>query len=735
MSFDDAIIKEMTLEEKVGQLTMPTADYATTGPVAAQNVTEGIRRGKVGSIFNLWGRDATRAAQRIAVEESRLKIPLFFGLDVIHGFRTVFPVPLAEACAFDPILWERTAQIAAAESARAGLHLTFAPMLDIGRDPRWGRIVEGPGEDPLVGERFARAKIRGLQGGDVSAEDRLAATAKHYAGYGAATAGRDYAPVDISERSLQEVYLPPFRAAVEEGALAVMPAFTDLEAIPLTANVRMLRTVLRERWGFDGAVISDYGAIGELIKHGVAADLTEAAALALKAGVDIDMMSFAYEHGLPSALARGLVDAAEIDAAVLRVLRLKDRLGLFDDPYRRCREGEEPAVEEARSAARQAARRSLVLLKNADGLLPLDSRHRRIAVIGPLADSPADMLGSWSATGRGEEAVSVLEGLRRSRPDAEIVHAQGVSVDGDEGGGIDAAAALARTADCVLLCVGEAAWMSGEAASRARLDLPGQQADLVDAVTAAGKPVAALLFSGRPLCAPALFAKADAVIACWFPGSEAGHAIADILTGETAPSGRLSMTWPRHPGQVPVYFAARSSGRPENPSDKYTSKYLDLPTSPEFHFGHGLGYGGFTFEDLSVDVSAEPALKFAARKEAPRAAGGTFAFGDLAVDAGPEVTVRFVVGNRSAQPAWTTAFLFIRDPVASVARPVLELKRFETVRLEGNERRAVGFVLTRRDLSFPDENFQPKFESGAFEILVGPSADRSVLLSKTIQVS
>ena len=692
------LVGRMTLDEKIGQLTILSADLAVTGPQVGGNVDADLRAGQVGSLFNLWGREAVRAAQRIAVEETRLGIPLFFGLDVIHGFRTIFPIPLAEAGAFDPALWEATAAHAAAEAAAAGLDLTFAPMLDIARDPRWGRIAEGPGEDPHVGARFAEAKVRGIQGTDLSG---LAATPKHFVAYGASLAGRDYAPVDISDRALAEIYLPPFRAAVDAGALAVMPAFTDLAGVPLTANRALLTGTLREEWGFEGVILSDYGAIGELIRHGVAADAAEAAALALNAGVDIDMMSLAYRRGLPEALRRRLVTIDAIDAAVARVLALKRRLGLFDDPYRRCTgpDPETPARRAARrAAARDAAARSLVLLQNRDDALPLPASPGRIALIGPLADAAGEMLGPWSAAGRGDEAVSVLAGVRAALPEARIDHVPGLRIEGGTPAGIAEAVAAARAADQVILCLGEAAWMSGEAASRARIDLPGRQAELAAAVLATGKPVVVLLFSGRPIVMPQVFAGAAAVVACWFPGSEAGHAVADLLTGATAPAARLPVTWPRDVGQVPIAYSVRSGGRPENPADRYTSKYLDLPNSPQFSFGHGLSYTAFALTD------------------------------PVATGTGP-VTVATAVTNTGRRPGTTTIFLFIRDPVATVARPVLELKRFETVTLAPGETRPLRFELRRDDFAFPGADLRPTVEAGAIEIHLGFSADPAGLRS------
>lgn len=681
------LVGRMTLAEKIGQLTMVTAGYAVTGPTGDEDLPALVRAGRVGSLFNLWGRPAVRAHQRLAVEETRLGVPLFFGLDVLHGFRTVFPIPLAEAGTFDPGLWEETARVAAAEAAGAGLDLTFAPMLDLSRDPRWGRIAEGPGEDPFVGARFAEAKVRGFQGEGLSG---IAATAKHLAAYGASTAGRDYAPVDVSERALAEVYLPPFRAAVEAGAAAMMPGFTDIAGIPLTAHRELLTGTLRERWGFEGVVVSDYGAIGELVRHGVAADVVEAAALAMNAGVDVDMMSFAYEKGLPAAVERGLVEPGRIDAAVGRVLVLKARLGLLDDPYRRC-QGAEPAVRLDRRAARAAAVRSMVLLRN-KGVLPLSPAPGRVALVGPLADAAAEMLGPWVGTGRSEEAVGILAGLRAALPGTVIEHVPGVAVEGDTEDGIPAAVAAAGRAEVVVLCIGERAGMSGEAASRARIDLPGRQAALAAAVLGVGRPVVVLLFSGRSIVMPEVFARAAAVLACWFPGSEAGHAVAALLTGRESPSAGLAVTWPRDVGQVPIAYSVRSGGRPENPRDHYTSRYLDLPNAPEFPFGHGLSYT-------------------------------SFAVGEPRVEVGARIEVEAEVANTGGREGVATVFLFLRDPVASVARPVLELRGFRKVVLGAGERRAVRFALERADLAFLDAVLEPVVEPGRFELHVGLSAD------------
>jgi len=677
----DSLIAEMTLAEKLGQLTMTAADYAVTGPVVTPLSEDAIRLGIIGNLLNLYGAEATQRIQKIAVEESRLHIPLLMGFDAIHGHRTVFPIPLAEAGLFDPAAWEATARVAAEECAGDGLHMTFAPMLDVSRDPRWGRIAEGPGEDPFVGSAIARAKVRGFQSSNLADVGAVAACAKHYVAYGAVTAGREYTATDMSEAMLREVYLPPFRAAVEAGVASIMPAFTDLNGVPLTASAFLLQEVLRGELGFEGVIVSDYHAVAELLNHGVADDLAEAAALALKAGVDIDMMSDAYRLGLPVALDRNLVAMADIDAAVRRVLSLKERLDLFQDPYRRGRAGTGTTAQ-SRALARQVGARSLVLLKNEERTLPLAAR--KIALIGPLADAAGEMRGPWGGAGRPEECVGVLQGLTEAGLD--VRHAPGVTIEENDLSGIAAAVALCAEADAIILCLGEALLMSGEAASRAHLGLPGRQQDLADAVfeQAAGKPVIVVLFSGRPLAVPGLVSRAHAVLAAWFPGCEAGHAIADVLTGKVSPSGRTPVSWPRAVGQVPIFFGERPSGRPFNPADHFTSHYSDVENSPLFPFGHGLTYGDFRLSNLRI----EP---------------------------GDPLIVKVDVTNHGAHAAEETVFLFLNQKKPGVTRPVLELKGFGKISLGPTDQGTVAFTLPA--------------PAGRAELFVGPNADFRSLLS------
>jgi beta-glucosidase len=713
MSRIETLVASMTLAEKLGQLTMTACSFTVTGPVIAGDSTASIRSGEIGNLLNMVGAEAAREMQRLAVVESRLKIPLLIGLDIIHGHRSLFPVPLAEAGAFDPGLWEATAREAAIEGAADGMALTFAPMLDVSRDPRWGRTVEGSGEDPWLAELMAAAKVRGFQGADLAAPDALAACAKHFVAYGPVMAGREYASVDISERTLHEVHLPPFTAALRAGVATVMPAFTDLAGIPMTAHTGLLRDWLRTRMGFEGVIISDYNAIRELLNHGVAADMPEAAALALNAGVDIDMMADGYRHHLPEALQRGLVSMEQIDTAVRRVLRLKEQLGLFEDPYGRCRTVESPQrIARRRALARTAAVRSVVLLKNDHDVLPLAPPPRELALIGPLADAAGEMRGPWGAAGVPENHVSVLAGLRTALPGIKVSHAAGVGIEGDDPSGIAAALALCESADSVLLCLGEAAGMSGEAASRVDPGLPGLQPALAAAVIARaralGKPCAVVLFCGRPLTIAALVQDCDAILAAWFLGCEAGHAIADVVLGKVSPGARSVISWPRAVGQIPVFHSERRSGRPAKPDDRYTSKYLDCPNDPLFAFGHGLTYGRFRYSNLRVTPAAPTELD--------------------------TITVQVDLANEGLHSACETVFVFTHDLVASTAPALLKLAGFARLELAPGQGGSVTICVPAARLRVLGIDLEPVFEPGAVEVLVGPRADRADLLVGTVRL-
>jgi beta-glucosidase len=710
----EKLMGQMTLAEKLGQLTMTASGYAVTGPIIAGDSTESIKDGTIGNLLNMVGPGPTSEMQKLAVEQTRLGIPLLIGLDIIHGHKTLFPIPLAEAALFDEAAWELTAREAAKEGAADGLAMTFAPMLDVSRDLRWGRTAEGSGEDSWLATRMAQAKVRGFQGDDISRPDAIAACAKHFCAYGPVTAGREYASVDISERTLHEVHLPPFEAAVAAGVATIMPAFTDLAGIPMTAHKALLRDYLRDKLGFEGVLVSDYNAIGELIRHGVAADLADAAALALKAGVDIDMMADGYRKGLPIALERGTVTMDDIDVCVRRVLKLKEDLGLFDDPYRRGATQESPEiVAERRQLARRIGAQAITMMKNERDTLPLSPQIKRLSVIGPLADAGPEMRGCWWGAGENEPHVGVLEGIRKGFPNTEIRHAAGTAINSADRSGIAAALKLCNDTDAVLLCIGEATAMSGEAASRAYPELPGSQLALAEAVFdyahERGVPVIVVLFSGRPLVIPQLAEKADALLACWFLGTEAGNAISDVVQGALSPSGRTPMSWPRALGQVPIFFGQRNSGRPMNPDDFFTSKYLDVPNSPLYPFGHGLTYGAFSYSNLRIT---------------PESASET-----------DTIKVKVDLQNNGQHAATETVFLFTHDKVATVARRLLELKGFGKISLKPGESGTVELSLAASELRFLGIDLQPVFEAGDVEILVGPSADHSQLLTGLLKLT
>src|SRR5438874_8643139 len=585
----DSLLARMTLEEKLGQLNQLSVD----GQPSAEQLAM-VRKGLVGSLFNLTGAAATHAAQLVAVTDSRLHIPLIFGQDVIHGYRTIFPIPLGEAASWDPEAVQAAAHVAAAEAAAAGLHWTFAPMVDIARDPRWGRIAEGSGEDPYLGSAMAAARVRGFQGTDTRAPDAVLATVKHFAAYGGAEGGRDYNTVDLSERTLREVYLPPYHAAIDAGAGSVMTSFNEIGGIPSTASPWLMTTLLRREWGFKGFVVSDWTAINELLNHGVAGTRGDAGKLALEAGVDMDMVSRIYVDDLPGLVRAGRIPVAVVNEAVRRVLRGKAALGLFDDPYH----GANPELERAvllapehRQLARRVAEESIVLLKNDGQLLPLGARARTVAVIGPLADDKVAALGSWPGRGDPRDAVTPLEGIkaRAGSGSVSVVYAKGCGITDTTTAGFAEAVAAAKQADLAVLVLGEAGDMSGEAASRSDIDLPGVQPRLLEAISATGTPIVLVVMSGRPLTIPWAAEHVPAIVESWFLGVETGPALAAVLFGDVSPSGKLPATFPRSVGQRPLYYNHKNTGPPTGP-DKYTSKYTDLPVTPLFPFGHGLSY-------------------------------------------------------------------------------------------------------------------------------------------------
>jgi beta-glucosidase len=696
-AFIESLLGRMTLEEKFGQLSQPPGHGSDTGPGAQEGDAKQVRQGRIGSFLGVYGAQRTRELQRAAVEESRLGIPLLFGHDVIHGFRTIFPVPLGEAASFDVAAVEGAARIAAVEGTAHGVHWTYAPMVDVARDPRWGRIVEGSGEDPYLGSAMAAARVRGFQGKDLAADDTMLATAKHFVAYGAAEAGRDYNTVDISERTLREVYLPPFRAAVEAGAQSVMAAFNEVSGMPMHANRGLIDGVLRKEWGFDGVVVSDYNGVQELIPHGLAATRADAGRQALRAGVDIDMVSDIYAKYMPAEVRAGRVPVAQVDASVRRVLQAKCVLGLFEDPYRYSdvsREQVRTLTPEHRSAAREMARKSLVLLKNEGAVLPLSKTVRTLAVIGPLAQDRRAMLGSWAAAGRAEDAVTPLEGIQAAvGAGTRVLHAKGAEILGTDQSGFAEAVRIARGADAVVMFLGEDQDMSGEASNRTSLDLPGVQEQLALAVQATGKPVVVVLFNGRPLSIGALDEEVPAIIEAWFPGVEAGHAIADVLFGDANPAGRLPVTFPRNVGQVPIHYAHKNTGRPPSEKEKYSSKYLDVSWTPLYAFGHGLSYTTFRYDRLTA--------------KRPR----------IGVDGTQEVEV--VVTNTGRRAGDEVVQLYVRDDVGSVTRPVKELRGFRRIHLQPGETRTLTFVLAADDLAFYDIGMKRVVEPGTFTLFAG----------------
>ena len=704
----DSLLALMTLEEKLGQLTMAPAGWDQTGPTAPRGDDRQVSRGRIGSFLGFWGAAATRRMQRVAVEQSRLHIPLLFGNDVIHGWRTVFPVPLAEAASFDTVAVEGAARIAAVEAAAHGIHWTFAPMVDIARDARWGRVVEGAGEDPFLGAAMAAARVRGFQGDDLASPATMMATAKHFAAYGAAESGRDYNVADVSERTLWEVYLPPFEAAVRAGAGSLMSSFNEIGGTPAHASRWLLGDVLRSRWGFHGLVVSDWTGVEELLRHGVAADRPEAAARALEAGVDVEMSSTTY-FDLAPAIRDGRFPIATVDSAVLRVLRAKEALGLFEDPYRysdTTRERTVTLTARHRAAAREMARKAIVLLKNQPSggspTLPLRKNLRSIAVIGSLADNPRAALGSWAGAGRPEDVVTLLEGVRQAAPGARVTFAKGAPVDTVDTGGFAEAERIARGADAVLLVLGEREDMSAEAGSRASIELPGSQEALARAVVRAArasdasKPVVVLLMNGRPLAIPWLADSVPAILETWFLGVEHGHAVADILFGDHAPSGKLPVSMPRATGQVPIYYSQKPTGRPPADTGRYTSKYLDVHWTPQWPFGHGLGYTTFAYSDLRLSADS--------------------------VRGSDSVRVQVAVRNTGSRAGDEVVQLYLRDDAASVTRPLRTLQGFARLTLRPGESRDVSFTLRPTQLALYDLTMRRVVEPGAFTIFVGGSS-------------
>jgi beta-glucosidase len=704
--FVEDLIQKMTLDEKIGQISLFTSDWSSTGPSMRNDYIDLIKQGKAGSVFNAYTVDFVRELQRVAVEETRLHIPLIFGFDVIHGHRTIFPIPLGQASTWDTTMIEKAERIAAIEAAAEGLNWVFAPMVDIARDPRWGRVMEGSGEDTFLGSLVSAARIRGFQGASLSDNNSVMACVKHFAAYGAPQGGRDYHTVDMSERSLFEWYLPVYKAAVDEGVGSVMTSFNEIAGVPSTSNKWLLTDLLRDEWKFDGFVVTDYGSINELIPHGVASDQAHAAELSINAGVDMDMQGSAFLDQIAGLVKSKKVSEETINNAVRRILIAKYKLGLFDDPYKYCdkkREAEEIMTPEFREFAREVAAKSCVLLKNENKTLPIPGNIKKIALIGPLADSKEDMLGFWSAAGEAGKCVTLLEGLKNKvKGSVNILTVKGCNVNDDGFDEIGKAVSLARNADFVILALGENRMMSGEAASRTDISLPGLQMNLAEAVIKTGKPVAVVLFNGRPLAIPELNKIAPAILETWFGGTEAGNGIADVLLGDVNPSGKLTMTFPLNVGQIPVFYNSKNTGRPinpDNPHEKYKSNYLDSPNTPLYPFGYGLSYTSFNYSDIKLNKES-------------------FGMNDRII-ASVDITN---TGDRDGEEI---VQLYIRDLVGDVTRPVKELKGFKKIHLNKGETVTVAFTISPEDLAYYHQNMSFSADPGDFELFIGTNSEET----------
>lgn len=717
----DSVLALMTLSEKLGQLNLPVGGDITTGEAGSSDIAISIKAGKVGGLFNLKSVEKIREIQRVAVEESRLKIPLLFGMDVIHGYETLFPIPLGLSSTWDMQLIEQSARIAAIEASADGINWTFSPMVDVSRDPRWGRVSEGNGEDPYLGAQIAKAMIRGYQGDDLTLANTIMACVKHFALYGAPEAGRDYNSVDMSRQRMFNEYFLPYQAAVEAGVGSVMTSFNDIDGIPASGNKWLMTDLLRDQWGFDGFVVTDYTAINEMIAHGMG-DFQQVSALALNAGVDMDMVGEGFLTTLEKSLKEGKITEKQIDIAVKRILVAKFRLGLFDDPYKYTdpeRSKNEIFNAEHRAIARNIAAQSLVLLKNEGNILPIQKKGT-IALIGPMADNRENMAGTWSVAGRFTESVSLKDGLEKALGDqANVIFARGANVVSDaeyearvsifgkptyrdersEDILIKEAVAAANKSDVVVMAMGEAAEMSGEAASRSDIEMPKNQRKLMQALLDTGKPVVLVLFTGRPLAIKWESEHIPSILNVWFAGSESGDAIADVLFGDVNPSGKLTATFPQNVGQVPIFYNKKNTGRPLPDGEwfqKFRSNYLDVSNDPLYPFGFGLSYTQFEYGDIQISNKS------------------------LEGDGNLEVSI--TIKNTGQRDGSEVVQLYIRDLVASITRPIKELKRFEKVALKVGESKTVYFELTKDDLKFYNFDIDFVFEPGEFDILIGPNS-------------
>lgn len=720
-SFIDALMKKMTLDEKLGQLNLPGSGDIVTGQAQSSDIGRKIREGKVGGLFNIKSVAKIRDVQKVAVEESRLKIPLIFGMDVIHGYETVFPIPLGLSCTWDMQLIENSARIAAVEASADGINWTFSPMVDIARDARWGRIAEGNGEDPYLGSRIAEAMVRGYQGTDLTKNNTIMACVKHYALYGAAEAGRDYNTTDMSRQRMYNDYFPPFKAAADAGAGSFMASFNEIDGVPATANKWLLTDVLRKQWGFKGFVVTDYTGINEMVDHGIG-DLKTVSARALAAGIDMDMVGEGLLTTIKQSMKEGKISMAQVDAACRRILEAKYKLGLFSDPFKYCDENRaktEVFTAGHRAVARSTAAQSFVLMKNQGNILPL-KKSGTVALVGPLADNKENMPGTWSVAANFQKATSVLAGLKEVVGDkVNILYAKGSNLDADaafeERAGmfgkalgrdnrpadviIKEAVDIAARADVVVAALGESAEMSGESSSRSNIEIPQVQKDLLKALLKTGKPVVLVLFTGRPLAIKEEHASVPAILNVWFGGSEAGYAIADVLFGNVNPSGKLTTTWPQNVGQVPIFYAHKNTGRPLEEGkwfSKFRSNYLDVSNDPEFPFGFGLSYTTFSYSDITLSSTS--------------------------LKGNQQLTASVTVTNTGNYEGKEVVQLYIRDVVGSVTRPVKELKGFQKISLKPGESKIVSFTITPEDLKFYNYDLKYVWESGEFQLMIGTNS-------------
>ncbi len=731
-SFIIDLMGKMTLDEKLGQLNLPSSGDITTGEASSSDIAAKIKEGKVGGLFNIKSVEKIRDVQKIAVEQSRLKIPLIFGMDVIHGYQTLFPIPLGLSCSWDMTLIEKSARIAAQEASADGICWTFSPMVDIARDPRWGRMSEGSGEDPYLGSQIAQAMVKGYQGDDLTKNNTIMACVKHFALYGAAEAGRDYNATDMSRIRMYNEYLPPYKAAFDAGAGSAMSSFNEIDGIPASANKWLMTDLLRKEWGFDGFVVTDYTAIMEMIDHGLG-NMQEVSALALRAGIDMDMVSDGFLNTLKQSLDEGKVTQQEIDQACRRILEAKYKLGLFEDPYRYCDENRaktEIFTPENREVAREIAAQTFVLLKNENQILPLQTKGN-IALIGPLADNRENMPGTWSVAGDFSKSVSLLDGLNNAIGNqAKILYAKGSNVVGDtlldsrisifgkptkwdkrpQKEMIAEAVAVARKSDVVVAAMGESAEMSGESSSRSDINLPENQKELLEALLATGKPVVMVLFTGRPLTISWEKNHVPAILNVWFAGTEAGNAVADVLFGKVNPSGKLTATFPQNVGQIPIYYNHKNTGRPLAEGawfQKFRSNYLDVSNDPLFPFGFGLSYTTFVYKNLKLSDST------------------------LMKDGKLIVSVELT--NSGNYDGAEVVQLYLRDLVGTVTRPVKELKGFQKIFLKKGETRTVEFTLTEKDLRFYNGDLQLVSEPGDFKVFVGTNSANTVEAAFTLK--